>query len=304
MVAGDVAEASRIFRLAFGTFLRVPDVTQFRADNGMIETRFRTDPGAALVAECDGRVIGSAMGMDWGGQFVIGPVTVDPKFWGRGVARLLMPAILRVAEHRQSPLVTLFTFPHSPMHLRLYESFGFVPMLLTPIMSKATPQAQTPRGARLFSELSADDQRAALEGTTSVSERVLPGLDLRREIEAIQDQRLGETVLLETGSAIAGFALCHIGAGTEAGRDVLFVKFAAARPGAGSDFDRLLDAVEALAVARGVARITAGVNTGRRDAYRHLLARGFRAEFVGVAMHRPEGPGTLRPDVYVIDDWR
>jgi hypothetical protein len=99
-------------------------------------------------------------------------------------------------------------------------------------------------------------------------------------------------------------ALCHIGHGTEAGDGVLFVKFAAVQPGAATDFERLLDAVEALAAERGVQRIAAGVNSGRRDAHRRMLARGFRAGLVGVAMHRPDSPGTLRPDLYVIDDWR
>ena len=39
----------------------------------------------------------------------------------------------------------------------------------------------------------------------------------------------------------------------------------------------------------------------RRDI---LLARGFRAGQIGVAMQRPDEPGTLHPDAYVIDDWR
>jgi hypothetical protein len=110
--------------------------------------------------------------------------------------------------------------------------------------------------------------------------------------------------LLEGSGGLAGLALCHIGVGTEAGDGVLFVKFAAVRPGAAAEFERLLDAVEALAGERRVQRIAAGVNAGRRDAYRRMLGRGFRAELVGVAMHRPDGLGTLRPDVYIIDDWR
>jgi hypothetical protein len=82
------------------------------------------------------------------------------------------------------------------------------------------------------------------------------------------------------------------------------VKFAAVHPGAASEFEGLLDAIEALAAERGVQRITAGVNTARRDAYRRMVARGFRAGLVGVAMQRPDSPGTLRPDLYIIDDWR
>jgi hypothetical protein len=47
-----------------------------------------------------------------------------------------------------------------------------------------------------------------------------------------------------------------------------------------------------------------GANMGRHEAYRALLARGFRIEIQGVTMHRPNEPGYDRPDVYIIDDWR
>lgn len=304
MVADDLPEATRIFRAAFGTFLGVSDVTQFRLDLGTIETRFKTDAETALVAERDGRLLGSVFGMDWGSQFVVGPLTVDPACWKQGLARLLTAAMLAVAGRRQSTLVSLFTFPQSATHLRLYESFGFAPMFLTPVMERPPEKVASPFAARLFSELGPTEQAATLEMSLRLTSASFTGLDLRREIDAIAAQRLGETILLDGAEGLAGIALCHIGVGTEAGEGALFVKFAAVRPGAAADFERLLDAIEALAALRGVARITAGVNTGRRDAYRRMIERGFRAGFVGVAMHRPDGPGTLRPDLYIIDDWR
>jgi len=302
MIAGDLAEATRIYRLAFGTFLGAPDPARFRLDIRALETRFATDPGTAFVTERHGRLLGSVIGMDWGSQFVIGPLTVDPEFWRQGVARRLTAAILAIADQRKAPLVSLFTFPQSASHLRLYEVFGFVPMYLTSIMEKSARAG----GARprLVYDLTSTEQAVAIERARELGGRVFPGLDLSREIRSIEGQRLGETVLLEDRCALSGFALCHIGAGTEAGEGVLFVKFATVSPGAAQAFERLLDAVEALAAERGVQRLAAGVNTGRRDAYRRMLARGFRATVVGVAMHRPETPGTLRPDVYMIDDWR
>ena len=304
MTADDLPEATRIFRAAFGTFLGVPDVSQFRLDLGTIETRFKTDAGTALVAEQDGRLVGSVFGMDWGSQFVVGPLTVDPACWKQGLARVLTAEMLAVAERRRSTLVSLFTFPQSATHLRLYQGFGFAPMFLTPVMEKPVAKTTPPFAARLFSGLGATEQAATLGSCFNLTGVSFPGLDLRREIGAIQAQRLGETILLDGAEGLAGIALCHIGAGTEAGEGLLFVKFAAARPGSAADFERLLDAIEALAAARGVERITAGVNTGRRDAHRRMAERGFRAGFVGVAMHRPDGPGTLRPDLYIIDDWR
>lgn len=51
-------------------------------------------------------------------------------------------------------------------------------------------------------------------------------------------------------------------------------------------------------------RLLAGVNLARREAHRHLLARGFRTEVQEVAMHRPDEPGYSRPGVFVVDDWR
>jgi hypothetical protein len=43
-------------------------------------------------------------------------------------------------------------------------------------------------------------------------------------------------------------------------------------------------------------------NMGRLEAYRALLARGFRTDIQGVTMHRSNGPGYSQPGVYIIDD--
>jgi predicted N-acetyltransferase YhbS len=217
MAAGDLAEAARIYRLAFGTFLAAPDPAQFRLDIRTLETRFTTDPGAAFVAERDGRLLGSVMAMDWGSQFVVGPLTVDPAAWGQGVARLLTTAVLDLAEQRKPALVSLFTHPASPTHLRLYESFGFAAMFLTPVMSKPAGDASMSPAPRLFSALSPAERAAALDLSRGLTDASFPGLDLRREIQSVDTQHLGETILLEDAGAFTGFALCHIGAGTEAG---------------------------------------------------------------------------------------
>ena len=69
-------------------------------------------------------------------------------------------------------------------------------------------------------------------------------------------------------------------------------------------FERLLDGGETLAAERGLHRIEAGVNLSRSQAYRQMLARGFRTDIQGVAMHRPDLPAYNRVDVFLVDDWR
>jgi hypothetical protein len=84
------------------------------------------------------------------------------------------------------------------------------------------------------------------------------------------------------------------------------VKFAAVRPGAGADaaFERLLDACEQYASSAGAAMVVAGVNMSRHEAYRAMLARGFRTLMHGVIMQRGNEAGYNVPGIYLIDDWR
>ena len=311
MEKADLPEADRVLRLAFGTRLRLPDPMKFRGDSEILQPRLKTDPQTAFVAESAGRIIGSVIGMDWGRVFVLGPLSVDPSFAGRGIARLLMRQSMARADAQGFDMAALFTVPDSPTHIRLYESFGFVPNTLTPVMAKEVKSSDMPvppagaAGYRLYSGLSHGEREEALKSCRDLAGAVFPGLDLSREINAISAQSLGETLLLQGSSGtLAGFALCHMGNGSEAGSGVLFVKFAACNPGDPSSFGRLLDACADLARAKGIPRVTAGCNTSRQEAYDLMRDRGFRAQMIGVAMHRPNQAGWNRPGMFVLDDWR
>src|ERR1700691_4625780 len=164
-------------------------------------------------------------------------------------------------------------------------------------------QAAEAAGPVLYSVLSPANRDSALAACRAISGSVFPGLDLSREIEAIAAQGLGETLLLGKDGD-AGFALCHVGPGSEAGSGNLFVKFAACRRSDLSSFERLLGACEALARAKNVRRIVARCNAARAEAYGLMQTRGFRADMIGVAMHRPGGIGYNQPGLFVIDDWR
>jgi hypothetical protein len=112
--------------------------------------------------------------------------------------------------------------------------------------------------------------------------------------------------LLWDDARLVGFAVCHVGAGTEAGSGACYIKFGVIRPGnnAGENFERLLDACEALAATLGAQLLTAGANMGCHEAYRAMRKQGFRTDILGVAMQRSNDPGYHVPGVYIIDDWR
>jgi predicted N-acetyltransferase YhbS len=302
----DLPAADRVRRLAFGTFLGLPDPLSFRGDADPLRTRYLADPSAAFAAEFGGELVGTNVAVDWGSVGFFGPLSVRPDLANRGVAQRLVAAVMEVFERRGTPHVGLFTFGHSPKHLALYQKFGFWPRFPTAIMARPVEPSRTLAGWSAFSELTAGEQQACLEGCYALTDAVYPGLDLSLEIRATERHRLGETVLLLDGSDLIGFAVCHCGPGTEAGGDACYVKFGAVRPGPEAEptLTRLLDACKELARARGLTRLVAGVNTARRAAYRSLLAYGFRTDILGLAMHRPDEAGYNRPDVYLLDDWR
>lgn len=301
-----LAVADRVFRLAFGTFLRLPDPLSFSGDADYVHTRWRADPAAALAAELNGELIGSNFATRWGSFGYFGPLSVRPDRWERGIAQRLVAATIELFDRWQLQHTGLFTFADSAKHVALYQKFGFAPRFLTAITTKAVKPTAMPAGVQRFGRLAAAARTQMLAECRALTGDIYAGLDVTREIESARTQKLGETLLLADDDVLTGFAVCHCGAGSEAGSGSCYVKFAAVRSGprAGRALERLLSACQALATEQGMKRLIAGVNTARSEAYQQLRAQRFRTEIQGVAMQRPNEAGFNRPDVYVLDDWR
>jgi GNAT superfamily N-acetyltransferase len=301
----DLDEADRIFRVAFGTFFGMPEPEKFSGDADSVRTRWKAYPGVALAAELDGRLVGSNFAANWGSVGFFGPLTIAPQYWGRAIAQRLLDETMEQFSGWNTRHAGLFTFAQSAKHVGLYQKYGFWPRFLTAVMSRRVDPNSRSSSARM-SAVADKDLANALEAIGELTGAVYPGLDLSREIRAVRAQSLGDTVLIDDNADLQGVAICHVGAGTEAGAGACYVKFGAVRPGPGAEhrFGLLIDACHRLAADHGAAVLLAGANAGRDRAWRVLTDRGFRRNFQGVTMHRPNEPGYSTSDSYVIDDWR
>lgn len=306
LTRADLAEADRINRLAFGTFFGLANPMTFRGDGDLVNSRFAANPDGAFMGELDGRPVACGFVMDWGSVAVLGPLTVDVEFWGRGMARAMMAPMIDYIDAGGFAFAGLLTHPQSASHVRLYEAFGFWMQRITGVMSKTTDPAAVPGDAVLLSAMGEGEVEGALRDCRDIAGSVYPGLDLGREIETVRLRDLGDTLILRRGGAAVAFAVCHHGAMTEGSSTRLLVKFAAVRDDAESDrdFRELLAACEGLAAARGAVEIVAGANSGRTRAYRVMTESGFRTVMNGILMTRPDTTGYNREDAFVIDDWR
>jgi len=305
MLEGDLDAADHICRTAFGTFLGLPDPSAFMGDAGYVRSRWLGHPDAAFVAEQDGELVGSNFVTNWGSVGFFGPLTVRPDMWDRGIAKHLLEPTMSLFQKWGTRHACLFTFAQSPKHIGLYQKYGFWPRFLIAIMSKEVRTTTSNPKWSKYSESTKHDED--LQQCRQLTDTVYQGLDLQWEIESIHKQGLGETVLLwNIEGKLDGLGVCHSGPGSEAGSGVCYIKFGVVRPGpdASQKFDDLLNACEAFARRKSVPRLDAGVNIGRSEAYRMMLAKGFRTTFQGVGMHRPDEPGYNRPNIFAIDDYR
>ena len=306
----ELEEAGRIVRLAFGTFLGLPNPLDFMGDRNLMAPRWRSTHVKVLAAREGGRLIGSNVATRWGSFGFFGPLTVLPEYWDRGVAQRLLESTMTIFDRWGVRHTGLFTFPQSAKHVGLYQKFGYWPRYLTAIMTRTLKadsalQANPANAPALLSAFTKSQREQAIQACGKLTHKIDKGLDLAGEIRAVLAQRTGDVVLTYTRGVLDAFAVCLNGPGSEGGETTCYVKFGAARGGAGAGerFDKLLVACEAFASSRG-ATVEAGVNLAREDAYRRLHSHGYRVTMQGVAMQRPHADGFNRADAYVIDDWR
>jgi len=301
----DVEEAERIFRIAFGTFLGVPNPEDFRTGVSFVRTRWKKDPTAAYAAKLGKRLLGTNFATNWGSVGFFGPLTIYPEYWDRGVGKRLMEPIMQLFEEWNTRHAGLFTFAQSPKHVGLYQRYGFLPRYLTALMARIV-SGGSQQSYQLFSQLTPQQKEECLQTCSHLTNEIYDGLNVSRDIDAVDRQSLGDTLLLWEDSKLAAFAVCHCGEETEAGPDTCYIKFAAVQSTMfqSDDFARLLSACDTFASQRELKIVFAGVNTGRIEAYQEMLRSGFRTQSQGVAMHKSNDVGYSRAGVFVLDDWR
>jgi predicted N-acetyltransferase YhbS len=127
-VPDDIPECGRILYEAFAT---LADRHGFPHDFPSIEAATRSmgalvgNPGFhGIVAEVDGRVVGSSFLDERSTIHAIGPVSVDPTAQDHHVGRVLMVAMLERAKETGTPGVRLVQISYHNRSLSLYAKLG------------------------------------------------------------------------------------------------------------------------------------------------------------------------------------
>jgi predicted N-acetyltransferase YhbS len=318
---GDLAKVRDVLEQSFGDLLERQLGTRPRqAFNGAqyVHHRWLMEPWGCFVAEEDNaKIVGAALATTWGTLGLLGPVAVLTHYHNQTIAQQLIRAVQEFFDENKATLHGVVTYPTSPKHLALFHKFGYRPKSLTALMSRALerpggrPVAPKPplKGAlavRRFSTLEETRKKTALTRFHRITNAVCRGLDLAKEVEIVDGLALGDTLLLERGPDLVGFAICHTPGVSEAPTSSLYVKFLAIDPRQRKveHLEQFVSAIEDLAHAQGIPRVILPVYLRYWLAYSTLVRCGYQIDFTMVRLQKGKPEDYEDPADLLLDDWR
>jgi ribosomal protein S18 acetylase RimI-like enzyme len=271
--------------------------------------------GCFVAEEGDGKIVGAAVAVMWGTVGVIGPVAVLTHYQNQDIGQQLLTACQEFFDENKATLQGLATYPYSPKHLIFYQKYGYKPKGLVVVTSKALdrtpvggpkPAPKAPAAVRRYSTLEEARKKQVMQKVRRITNHFWRGLDVSKEIEIVDGLTLGDTLLLEKGREVIGFAVCHLPPNSEAPHGSAYVKLLAIdsahrKP---EHLQALLAGVEDLAAAGQLQRVVVPAYTYYWTAYQTLLERGYHVDFTMVRMKRGKQEDYEDASDLVLDDWR
>jgi ribosomal protein S18 acetylase RimI-like enzyme len=316
---GDLSKVRDVIEQAFGDFFERQVGTRPRLVFGgaqYVHHRWLMEPWGCFVAEeGDGKIVGAAIAVMWGTVGVIGPVAVLTHYQNQDIGQQLLTACQEFFDENRATLQGLATYPYSPKHLVFYQKFGYKPKGLVAVTSKALDRRElaAPKPAvrpgisvRRYSTLEEARKKQVMQKVARITNRFWRGFDLSKEIEIVDGLTLGDTLLLEKGREVIGFAVCHLPPNSEAPHGSAYIKLLAIdRPHRKPEhLQALLAGCEELAAAAQLQRVVVSAYTYYWTAYQTLLERGYHMDFTMVRMKRGKQEDYEDASDLVLDDWR
>ncbi|PYM05764.1 MAG: hypothetical protein DMD82_10230 [Candidatus Rokuibacteriota bacterium] len=317
---GDLSKVRDVIEQSFGDYFERQLGTRPRQVFGgaqYVHHRWLMEPWGCFVAEDnDGKILGAAIAVIWGTVGLVGPLAVLTNYQNQDVAKQLLRATQEFFDENKVSLSGVVTYATSPKHLALYHKFGYKPKGLVAIMSRildrspATPlpprSTKPGLAVRRFSTLEESKKKAMMLKFRKITNAIYRGLDVAKEIEIVDGLALGDTLLLENGRDLVGFAVYHTPGVSEAPTGALYVKYLAiGRAHRKPEYpDHFLRALEQIGKEGGLLRIMVPVYCGYFAAYHALIERGYKVDFTMLRMKRGKQEDYENPADFVLDDWR
>jgi len=212
----------------------------------------------------------------------MGPLAVRPDRQGTGVGKTVVRTAADWLIDHGAVTLGLETMPRTPENIGFYARLGFTPGHLTVTLTNEIATRGHP-APTLLSRRAAGEKDAALAAARRLADALVPGCDFSREMLLTAELGLGDTSLVEGDDGLDAMVLWHSAplADTRARDEVRVLKLAAVSDRA---FEAAVAAVEAAAAKAGIRRVALRCQTRFAEAFRRLVARGYRVRWTDLRM--------------------
>lgn len=238
--------------------------------------------GALLWRDESGQVAAFNIAHRSGAEGWMGPLAVRPDRQGMGIGKAIVRTAVDWLLERGVTTLGLETMPRTVENIGFYARLGFLPGYLTVTMTNDIATRGHPAPV-LLSHRKGDASPQAIEAARQLVAALAPGADFTREIILTRELGLGDTSLVEGDGGLGALVLWHSAPLAEGRpRDEVRVLKLAARDRA--SFEAAIAATEAAAARAGIRRVAVRCQTRYAEAFRLLVARGYRVRWTDLRM--------------------
>ena len=238
--------------------------------------------GAMVWRDEHGDVAAFNVAHQAGSEGWMGPLAVRPDRQGTGVGKTVVRTAADWLIDRGITTLGLETMPRTPENIGFYARLGFTPGFLTVTLTNEIATRGHPAPV-LLSKRPPAEKETTMTAARELLDELVPGIDFSREILLTSELGLGDTSLVEGADGHDAIAVWHSAplADSRTRDEVRVLKLAARSDAA---FDATIAAVEAAAAKAGIRRIAIRCQSRYAEAFRRLVARGYRVRWTDLRM--------------------
>jgi GNAT superfamily N-acetyltransferase len=235
-----------------------------------------------------------------GAEGWMGPLAVVPQMQGHGLGKTVVTEGMHWLQAQGARVIGLETMPRTVDNIGFYSSLGYIPGHLTITLTLESDYAE--HRILQLGRLSESERTDLVRRCGELARDLAPQYDFSREINLTHTLGLGDTLVLERGGTVDGFALCHTAPLVEGrGRDELRVLKLVAR--AQSDVDVLVTQLADYARRSGTRRVALRMQGRYSSLYESLIKRGARVRWTDLRMTLAGYPEPQLTDGVILSNW-